>query len=36
MSSQPDIRWTLSSFDSLNVRGLYALLQLRAEVFVVE
>ena len=36
MSSQTDIRWTLSSFDGLNVRGLYAVLQLRAEVFVVE
>lgn len=36
MSSPSDIRWTLSSFDRLTVRGLYALLQLRAEVFVVE
>jgi ElaA protein len=36
MSSQPDIRWTLSAFDSLTPQALYALLQLRAEVFVVE
>ncbi len=36
MSSEPDIRWKLSPFDSLNVPELYALLQLRGEVFVVE
>ena len=36
MISVPEIRWTLSSFDSLSVRALYALLQLRAEVFVLE
>ena len=36
MTPRPVIRWTLSTFDDLNVRALYALLQLRAEVFVVE
>lgn len=36
MSFEPDIRWTLSTFDSLNLHTLYALLQLRAEVFVLE
>ncbi len=32
----PDVQWKLATFDSLTVPELYALLQLRAEVFVVE
>ncbi len=36
MSPEPVIRWTLSAFDSLSPHALYALLQLRTEVFVVE
>ena len=36
MSHNHVIHWTLSTFDDLNVRALYALLQLRGEVFVVE
>jgi ElaA protein len=36
MSPEPGMRWTLSAFDSLTPHALYALLQLRAQVFVVE
>jgi ElaA protein len=36
MSQEPGIRWTLSAFDELKPHALYAVLQLRAEVFVVE
>lgn len=36
MSHDRVVRWTLSTFDDLKVRALYALLQLRGEVFVVE
>ncbi len=36
MSAGNGITWTLSAFDALTNQALYALLQLRAEVFVVE
>ena len=31
-----DVEWTLQAFDSLSIQHLYAVLQLRSEVFVVE
>ena len=32
----PDVQWKLATFDNLTVRELYAVLQLRTEVFVME
>lgn len=35
-SATPDVQWKLATFDSLTTHELYALLQLRTEVFVME
>ena len=36
MSATAEVAWSLCTFDELDVHGLYALLALRSEVFVVE
>ncbi len=35
-ATAPEVRWKLTSFDALGVPELYAMLQLRTEVFVIE